>query len=152
MLINTKHFGQVDLDENKILHFDNGILGFEDYKQYTLLYDSEDGDKPVISWLQSLDDVSLALPVIHPFIVMENYNPEIEDELIKPLGELTPDNLIIFVSITVPADVTKLTANMKAPFILNMDTKKGAQVIAENSDYQIKYPIYQKLKEAKEGK
>ncbi|HCA70015.1 MAG TPA: flagellar assembly protein FliW, partial [Lachnospiraceae bacterium] len=43
MRIKTKHFGEIDLDENKIINFENGILGFEDYKKYTLLYNSEGG-------------------------------------------------------------------------------------------------------------
>ena len=44
MLTKTKYFGQVDLDENKILNFEEGILGFEDYKRWTILYDVEEDE------------------------------------------------------------------------------------------------------------
>lgn len=155
MLVNTRHFGEIDLDESKIIYFENGILGFEDYTKYTLLYDNENGDKPDIYWLQSLDLQSLAIPVIQPFIVMDDYNPELEDELLKPLGELTEDNLMVLVSVTVPADIEKISANLKAPFIINFDSKKGTQIIIENSEYEVKYHFYEQLKahkEAKEGK
>jgi flagellar assembly factor FliW len=155
MLVNTRHFGEIDLDENKRIYFENGILGFENCKEYTLLYDDEEGERPDISWLQSLDEPALAIPVISPFIVNPDFNPEIEDELLKPLGEIKDDNLVVLVSITVPDDITKITANLKAPFIINSDSKKGAQIIVENQNYEVKYPFYQQLnayKAAKEGK
>ncbi|MBE5967371.1 MAG: flagellar assembly protein FliW [Lachnospiraceae bacterium] len=156
MRIKTKHFGEIDLDENKIVNFENGILGFEDYKKYTILYDNENGEgSSDVSWLQSLEEPALAIPVMSPFLVRENYNPEVEDELLKPLGDMQPEDIAVFVSITVPADITKLSANLKAPFIINAKTRKGAQIIAENQDYEIKYCFYnqlQSIKEAKEGR
>jgi len=155
MLVKTKHFGEVELDESKILHFENGILGFEDYKLYTILYEEEDGKRPDISWLQSLEEPALALPVISPFIIKPDYNPVIEDELIKHLEELNDNNIVVLVAVTVPADIEKITANLKAPIIINSENRKGAQVIVENPDYEIKHYIYEELKAykaAKEGK
>lgn len=155
MLVKTKHFGDINLDENKIIQFENGILGFEDLKKYTILYDNKDGKRSEISWLQSLDEPSLAIPVMNPFLLKEDYNPEVEDELLKPLGEMTPDDIVVLVSITVPVDITKMSANLKAPFVINAETKKGAQIIVENQEYEVKYYFYDKLqanKEAKEGK
>jgi flagellar assembly factor FliW len=145
MQVKTKHFGEVDLDENKIIHFDGGILGFEEFKDYTILFDNEDGEQPNISWLQSIEEPSLSIPIVSPFLIKEDYNPEIEDEYLKPLDKLTDANLIVMVSITVPSDVRKISANLKAPFILNSDTRKGVQVIVENSDYEIKTYFYDKL-------
>lgn len=152
MLIQTKHFGQIDLDEEKIIHFDNGIMGFEDYKKFTILYNNEKRDKPVISWLQSVDHADLALPVINPLFVREDYNPCVEDELLDAIGELTEENLVIFLTLTVPADITKMTSNLRAPIIINADTRRGCQIIVENQDYQVKYPVYEKFLQAKEGK
>jgi flagellar assembly factor FliW len=152
MLIKTRHFGEIDLDENKIIYFNNGILGFEDYKKYTLLYDNEEGARPDISWLQSLEEPTLAIPLISPFLIKSDYNPEVEDEQLKSLGEITEDNIVVMVSITIPSDVHNMTVNLKAPFIINSDTKKGAQIIVENSDYEIKFRFYEQLKELKAAK
>lgn len=149
MLVMTKHFGEIDLDENKILYFENGILGFEECKRYTILYDVEDGKRPNISWLQSLEEPALAIPVMNPLLLREDYNPTIEDALLNSLGKLTEDNFVIFVSITVPPVVENMTANLKAPFVINSDTKKGAQIVVENADYEIKYPFYERLQELK---
>lgn len=152
MLVNTKHFGEIELDEEKIIHFEQGIMGFEEYKNYTLIYDIEEGENHVISWLQSLDDAALALPVINPYLVKADYDPRVEDELLKPLGEIKEDSLIVFTSLTVPSDVKKMSANLKAPFVINGDTKKGIQVIVENTDYAVKYNVYEAIQELKKEK
>lgn len=152
MQVKTKHFGEVDLDENKIIHFEGGVLGFEEFKDYTILFDNEDGVQPNISWLQSIEEPSLSIPVISPFLIKEDYNPEIEDELLKSLDNLTDANLVVMVSITVPSDVSKISANLKAPFILNSDSRKGVQVIVENSDYEVKNYFYDKLDSIKTKK
>lgn len=153
--VKTKHFGEIELDEDKILTFENGIMGFEDCRRYTILYNNESGTRPVISWLQSLDEPGLALPVINPVFAREDYNPVVEDELLSGIGELTPENQIIFVTLTVPKDLTKMTANLKAPIVINADTRKGCQIIVENPEYKVKYPVYErfaKAKREKEGK
>lgn len=155
MLVNTRHFGEIDLDESKIIVFRDGILGFEDYKKYTLLYDDEDGERPDISWLQSLEEPTLAIPVISPLLVKSDYNPVVEDELLKPLGDINEDNIVVLTSITVPTDIEKISTNLRAPFIINSDARTGAQIIVENQDYEVKHYFYDQLKAhkaAKEGK
>lgn len=152
MLVKTRHFGEIDLDDNKIISFENGILGFEEYKNYTLLYNEEDGERPDISWLQSLDEPALAIPVVNPLLVKPDFNPEVEDEILKPLGNLNEENIVVLVSITVPADIEKISANLKAPFIVNSDSRKGAQIIIENPEYEVKYRFYEQLKAHKAAK
>lgn len=155
MLVKTRYFGEVDLDENKIITIENGLMGFEEYKRYTILYDLEEDGDSYISWFQSVEEPALALPVISPVCIKEDYNPIVEDELLKPLGELTEDNLVILLTMTVPSDPKLATTNLKAPIIINSDTRKGCQLIVENEDYVIKYNVYdaiESLKEKKEGK
>lgn len=149
MLIQTKYFGKIDLEESKIITFDQGIMGFEECKQYTILYDIEDGENPAISWLQSTQEPGLALPVINPFTIKPDYNPVVEDELLKPLGEINEDNLVLLLTVTVPADIKNMSVNLKAPFIINVDTRKGCQAIVENQDYEIKYKVYDIIQKTK---
>jgi flagellar assembly factor FliW len=152
MIVKTKYFGEVDLKEDKIISFDNGIIGFEYCKKFTLIYDNKEGKRPNISWLQSIDELVLSIPVINPFLLKEDYNPVVEDELIKSLGEITQDSIMVLVSVTIPPDIKSMSANLKAPFIINPDTKKGTQIIADNSEYEIKYYFYDKLKALKDEK
>lgn len=145
MLVKTKFFGEVDLPEEKILTFDRGLIGLSDYKQYTILYDVEK-EETNICWLQSVDEPTLALPIIKPLLVKEDYNPVVEDELLAHIGELTEENLVIFLTMTVPSDITQMSVNLKAPIIINADTRKAAQIMVENQDYEVKYKVYDILK------
>ena len=150
MKINTRVFGEVDIAEEKVLAFDNGIIGLEDMKKFVLLYDSEKGEGDTITWLQSLDDADFAIPVINPYIVKQDYNPMVEDEMMASLGDLNPEDLMVFTTIKVPADITQMTVNFKAPIIIHAKTRKGCQIIAENDDYLVRQPVYEELKNAKE--
>lgn len=145
MLVKTKFFGEVNLPEEKILTFERGLIGLSDYKRFTILYDCEK-EVSNISWLQSVDEPTLALPVIKPWLVKEDYNPVVEDELLKNIGELTEENLVILLTATVPQDIKQMSVNLKAPIIINADTRKAAQIIVENQDYEVKYKVYEILK------
>jgi len=150
MKATTKNFGEIDIPENKIITFENGLIGYEDFKKYTLIYDIEDGvsaSESAIMWLQSMEEPALALPIMKPTLVKEDYNPIVDDERIQALGEIEGAALAEFVTLTVPSDLTKMTCNLKAPIIINADTNKAVQVIAENEDYLVRYPIYEFLKE-----
>ncbi len=150
MLVKTKFFGEVDLPEEKILTFERGLIGLADYKRFTILYDCEK-EETNISWLQSVDEPTLALPVIKPWLVKEEYNPTVEDELLSSLGELTEENLVILLTMTAPADIKEMTVNLKAPVIINADTRKAVQIIADNQDYEVKYKVYEILNKKQEG-
>lgn len=152
MLIKTKCFGEVDITEEKVITFDEGLLGFEEYKRFTLLYNNEDGKKANVSWLQSMDEEKLAFPVITPFIVKEDYQPVINETLLQDLGDLDEENTLVLLTMSVPKDLTKMTANLKAPLVINSDMRKGVQAIVENQDYLVKFPIYDILQQAKKAK
>jgi len=151
MKVQTKWFGEIEIGDEKVITFEKGIIGFEDYKRYTVVYDSDRGDNVAIMWLQSLDDVALAIPVMKPEYVKPDYDPIVEDELINSLGQnIQEAELVVFTALTVPSDLTKMTCNLKAPIIINADTMKGIQLIADNSDYMVRFPIYDILNENRE--
>ncbi len=139
MQIETKYFGQIDVEDDKILHFENGLFGFEEYKDYTILFDLDGGEAPLFSWLQSTTEKGLAFPVVNPQRVKSDYDPIVEDALLEGLGTFGEEDMLVLLLATVPADVKKASVNMKAPLVINAATKKGIQIIAENSDYEIKY-------------
>ena len=150
MKVQTKWFGEIEVSEDKIITFDKGIIGFEDWKKYTLVYDAEKEENISIIWLQAIDEPTLALPVMKPEYIMKGYDPVVEDEILNTLGEdIQSADLAVFCTLTVPEDLTKMTINLKAPIIINADTMKGVQLIADNEDYAVRYPIYDILNERK---
>ncbi len=150
MRINTRIFGEVDIDDDKIISFEGGLVGFPELVDFALLHDSEDEKAQGIQWLQSLQEPQFAIPVLNPVSVMENYNPEIDDELLKPLGESYEDNMLVLVTVTVPRDITQMSVNLRGPVVINADSRKAVQVIAEGDEYPVKYQVYDILKSRKE--
>lgn len=150
MLAKTKFFGEVELADEKVLDFPNGLIGFENMTKFAIMYDEEDKGTTRISWLQSLQEPLLALPVIDPLAIVPEYVPVIEDELLAPLGNPADEDLLFLLAMTVPSDMTKVTANMKAPIIINAATKKGVQLIVENEDYPVKFNVYESVQKMKE--
>ena len=141
MKIVTRVFGEIEIDDDKIITFPKGIIGFPELTLFALIHDSEKGTE-TIHWLQSLQEPAFAMPVLDPLLVCPDYNPEVDDELFKHLGELNPEEMLVLVTVTVPKDLTQMTVNLKGPVIINAADKKAMQVIVEGDEYQVKFPIY----------
>lgn len=151
MRIETKAFGQVDITDDKIITFPGGIIGFPDMKRFTLLHDEEKGVSVGIRWLQSLEEPGFAMTVIDPLLVKEDYNPEIDDELLAGIGEVTPDNLLVLVTVRIPSDLKQMSVNLQGPIIINVDERKACQIIVDADRYPVRFPIYELLQSRKAG-
>jgi flagellar assembly factor FliW len=148
--LNTRAFGQIAIDEDKIIYFEHGILGFPDLKKFTIIFDEEKGVDSPIKWLQSIDEPAFAMPVMNPELVMKGYTPHLERELLTPLGDnLGKENIIMLVTVTVPKDITKTTVNLKAPIIISIENRKAVQLICDEPHYGVKHSIYDKIMAAK---
>ncbi|MFT3984506.1 MAG: flagellar assembly protein FliW [Lachnospiraceae bacterium] len=148
MRIKTKLFGEIEVEEEKKITFVSGIIGFPELKDFLLIHDSDSSGG--IRWLQSVQEPAFAMPVIDPLIVEPDYNPQIEDELLTPLNIAEETTMLVLVTITVPKEVEKMSVNLKAPIVINGETRKASQIIADEERYSVKYPIYELLKAAKE--
>ena len=157
MRAKTRIFGEIDIPQDKIITMEKGMIGFSELKNYTLIYNSEkENDKKSIMWLQSLDDGDIAFPVMTPDIIMPDYKPTVNEELLAPLGDLNAplgdlneENMYVIVTVNVPSDITKIACNLKAPIVVNTDSNKAAQLIVED-DYKVHFPIYDIIKGKKE--
>lgn len=150
MRVGTRLFGEIDIEDDKVITLHSGLIGFPEMKKFTLIYDEQ--KKGNIMWFQSLDEPQFAMPVLDPNLLEIDYNPVVNDELLSPLGELREDNLFVLVTLTVPADVKKMTVNLRAPMVINTDTMLADQIMVEDDEAPIRFPIYDVLKKAKEGK
>ncbi|NBI92316.1 flagellar assembly protein FliW [Lachnospiraceae bacterium] len=150
MTLETKVFGEVTIEKEKIITFPKGIIGFPDLTQFALLHDEDDGIA-TIHWLQSLQEPGFAMPVMDPLIVKEDYNPEVNDELLEALGEWNQEELLVLVTVTVPHELEKMAVNLKGPIVINSTNKKACQVIVEGEDYKVKFPVYDILQAWKAG-
>lgn len=146
MKITTRVFGEVDIEDSKIINFPGGIIGFPDLKDFALIHDAEEAGATPIRWMQSIQEPNFAMPVMDPLAVCPEYNPIVEDELLKPIGQIDPESVLVLVTLTVPKDIKKMSVNLQAPFVINADERKAVQLIVDNEKYPVRYEIYDIIK------
>lgn len=149
MEVNTRIFGTIDIEDDKLIQFVNGIVGFPQLTTFALIHDNEKNGG--IQWLQSMQEPQFAIPVMNPLDILEDYNPQVEDELLKPIGGLDSENMLVLVTVAVPSDLTKMSVNLRGPIVINAENRKACQVITEGEEYQVKFPIYDIIKSRKAG-
>lgn len=138
MKISTTRFGDIDIDESRIIRMKGGMLGFEHLKKYVLLMH---GEKTPFWWLQSVEDGSVAFVVINSLAVKPDYEPVISDDEVKLLEITSPEDVVLFSVVTIRSDPFKVTANLRAPIVVNAKKMLGKQVVLVNSDYPVQYPV-----------
>lgn len=151
MKITTRVFGEIEISEEKIIVFESGIIGFPELKRFVLLHDEERGVGAGIRFLQSLEESDFAIPVMDPLAVKPDYDPEVNDELLSGAGNITAENLLVLVAVSIPGDLTRMSVNLQGPFIINIEEHKGCQIIVEGAGYPVKFPVYEIIRAGKAG-
>lgn len=128
MIVNTSRFGSVTIKPSQVITFPEGVLGFYDLRRFAIIKPEEE---QVFSFLQSLESEHICFP-----LVPQDNTPNDMTGFIK-LG------LNLWSIVTIPDDPTLMTANEKAPIVIN--GKKGAQLVSRDQDMIIRTPIFSKL-------
>lgn len=139
MELNTKHFGTIDYEEDRVITFPVGLPGFPDANHFLLLTGSTPND--LFYWLQCIDDGDLAFTLMDVYQVMPDYNPLVEPEEIIELGDLSEGMLAIYNITVIPEEVRQMRVNLKAPIVINEATRRGKQVILNNDEYNVRHYI-----------
>ncbi|MEB3186378.1 MAG: flagellar assembly protein FliW [bacterium] len=131
MQILTKQFGPITFEEDAVLHFPDGLFGFEHLRRFLVI--DQDEVEP-LRWLQPIDDPAFAFPIIEPFLVWPDYRIKLmpADREAMALGKVDP---IVFALVTVPEDPLKMTANLIGPLVIHPDRRFGMQVVLHDSGY-----------------
>ena len=135
MKIETRDFGTMEISEEQILEFPNGIYAFEDAKRFALI-ELEKGRYP--AWLQCIDNIRPCFIVFDPWLICKDYEITLNSGEKAMLGVNDKTNLQVLCIARVPEDYK---VNLKSPIVINMDTKKAAQVILPKN-YPYRQPIF----------
>ncbi|MBR4904384.1 MAG: flagellar assembly protein FliW [Selenomonadaceae bacterium] len=139
--ISTSRFGEIEVDEKKIVHFKNGIPAFENEHEFIILPYEE--NSPYYYFMQSINSPDLAFLLTIPFLFFPDYTFEIDDETIKELEIKNYDNVFYYSMITIPnGNIRDMTANLLAPLVLNSDNMQAKQVVLEKSNYTTKHRLF----------
>jgi len=144
MLLKTRHFGDVEIDESKLIAFDEGIPGFENAKKFYII-ENTDQTSP-FKWLQSVDQPELAFAIVNPFLIKKDYDIEVNDTVAESLGVEAVEDVAVYSIVVVPEDISKISMNLKAPVIINTRNNRGVQVILDTDKYSVRHYILEELR------
>jgi flagellar assembly factor FliW len=138
MLIHTVNFGNLDVPDDKVINFKEGLPGFPQIHRFAIL--EMDELKP-FQYLQALDDPPIALFVINPFLVDPTYEFRLMDSDMEDLNSTNSAELAVYAVATIPEDPSKATLNLMAPIVINDKDRRGKQIILLESKYSVKHPL-----------
>ncbi|NLB29415.1 MAG: flagellar assembly protein FliW [Clostridiales bacterium] len=142
MQVSTARFGTVEVDNNKVLHFADGLPGLEEHKQFVILQVSD--SYPVV-WMQSTGDPAICLPVIDSFLAVPEYTFNIGDEDVSELGITCSEDLHILSVLVIPENLEAMTVNLAAPIVINMESGQAKQVLLSGSEYGVRHPVFSEI-------
>lgn len=143
MKVNTTRFGDLNVDDKDILVFEEGLLGFENLKKFFVV---DPGDNTLILWLQSIEDGEIAFPILEPKIYKPDYTAKLMPADMKPINLENISEASIYTILTIPGDITQMSANLKAPIVINRKTKEAKQIVLQDNKLIVRYPMYIELK------
>ena len=142
MNVETLRFGKITVNDDAIIHFEEGLPGFSKLRSFFLL---ESNDNQLFLWLQSLDDPRIAFPVIEPQLSSPSYKVPISEKELIQLEETDLKRIKVLCIVTIPENPCDMTANLRAPILISLDHHKAVQVISPDSTYPVKHPIFNDL-------
>ena len=136
MHVNTTRFGPVEVEDDRVLTFAKGLLGFPRYQQYVLIQSNDDS---YFFWLQSVDTPELAFVVTDPSLFVPDYTVALKAEQMEELGLSTVDEAQVFVIVNKRGNV--LTGNLQGPLVVHAQRRTGVQLVLADRRYDTRVPL-----------
>lgn len=142
--INTLRFGELEIEEQDVVRFADGIPAFEDEHEFVVL-PYEEGTPYM--FLQSLITPELAFLMTDPFVFFPEYSFELDDENMEKLAINSMDDVLVCTLISVPrSGVADMTTNLLAPVVINRHTMQARQIVLEKTQYTTKHRLFPEKK------
>ncbi|MFK7694753.1 flagellar assembly protein FliW [Paenibacillus sp. HJGM_3] len=138
MLVNTVRFGELELEADQIITFEQGLPGFEHFRTFTLL--TPDPELP-FTFLQSLEDGEVAFILTNPFLFYDDYEFELTPETVEQLQVAAPKDVTVWSIVSITDELATSTINLLAPVVIHENARLGKQVILHGSGYVTKHPL-----------
>lgn len=144
MKIQTSRFGVVEVADTDVMEFSDGLLGFEHLKRFFIV---DPADETLILWLQSTDAPEVAFPMLEPKLFKGDYKVRLSANELRSLRieEGSKKDILVYSILTIPSDVSAMTANLKAPVVINTASRLARQVVLQENEYSVKFPMYKEL-------
>lgn len=139
--VELPRFGSFTYAEEEVFNFPWGLPGFPALRHWLAL---SLPTQPNFVWLQSLDDLKVAIPTCDPYMVFEKYDPKLPAYAVAALEIADPGEFTLLCVMVATADAEEMTMNLMAPIVVNLRTRQARQVMLENSGYSMKESVPRK--------
>lgn len=137
--VNTSRFGQIEIAAQQVLTLPQGMVGFPILTRYAILQHRPGSP---FHWLQSLEKPELAFVVMNPLVFDPEYNLALPDADARRLQINDPAQVQVWVVVNIPhGEPEKMTANFKAPLVVNLEKRLAAQVIMDDPRYPLRQTV-----------
>jgi flagellar assembly factor FliW len=136
MTLQSTRFGRVEIDPQTVVEFPDGLIGLGG-SRYALLASSSDS---AFSWLHSLEDPGLALPVTNPHLFFPGFSVELGEADAERLGLDDMTAVDVYVTVRAAAAKREFTANLKAPILIW--NGRGQQVLNQAEGCELRARLF----------
>ncbi len=143
MIHKTGRFGSITVSSEEVIVLPQGLLGFPQYTRFCLV---DPADDTLILWLQSLEDENIAFPILEPKIFKPEYVARLSASELRELKLENVNQSAVFAILTIPEDATQMSANLKAPIVVNLREQIAKQVVLQENEYTIKHMMFKELR------
>lgn len=135
MDIYTTRFGTLTVQPQDELVFEQGLVGLENCRRWVVLTDAEN---PALGWLQSVEHGHVALGIVSPRRFVPDYQLRVDRDDLRSLDlDTVRDAEVVVIASRQPSG---LTLNLRAPLVINVERKRGCQVIAKDA-HPVQFPL-----------
>ena len=146
MKVKTERFSELEVDKQDVVHFKNGLFG-EQFEHLRKFFIVDPGDRTFILWLQSLENSKIAFPILEPKIFCPNYVVKLLPFELESLELQSVSEASIYTILTIPRDdVIKMSANLKAPIVINGKNCQAKQIVLQDGQLSANYSMYKEFK------
>ncbi|KZE64240.1 flagellar assembly protein FliW [Fictibacillus phosphorivorans] len=147
MILHTKFEETIEITDEDILHFEQGLPGFKDEKQFVLL----PMEGTPFSTLQSVFTKELAFFTINPFLFFKDYDFELVESVQKQLKIKEESDVLVQVILTIQEPLEKSTGNLQAPIVINVKENLAKQVVLTDNKYRTRHELLESSFVGQEG-
>jgi len=122
----TSRFGEIEVADDRLITFPEGILGFPKFHRYALLENAKGGP---FQWLQCMEEGTLAFVVADPLVFFSDYRVSARPEDLEIIKLASAEAAAVLVIMTIRRDTGEITANLQGPLVMNAEARLGRQLV-----------------------
>jgi len=146
-MIYKTRFGEIEIPESEIFIFEEGIPGFAHLRKFAII--SFEKSEPV-KWLVSLEDETVAFPIVNPWLIRADYSVEISQQDMTSLEVVSQEQVAVWAILSFPSEnVEEATVNLLAPIVLNLKNNKAKQIVQEDHNYSVRHSLKEEINRSK---